>query len=192
MNLTSVMNSLKRFYQDADKAERIIIHCVLAAAGAVAVGSTFPILALPSLIFSCCGAVWTMYIRLCKCLEIPIQKNILKVLASAALSNIAANLLGVFALEIAAAILPGVGSVAGAAVSFACIYLSGLMFMKRFLCLPGRARSARLWLRFRRMIGTSPSANRPRLRRTSNRQLPSSRIVFNNKYYVAEYRTTEE
>ncbi len=133
MNLKVILNGLKAYYKGADEAERIIINCALTAAGAAAVGGIIPILAIPSLIISCVGAVWAMYIQLCKCLEIPIKENILKVLASAALSNIATNLISVFAVEIITTFIPGVGSVANAAVTFACIYLAGLMFMKMIL-----------------------------------------------------------
>lgn len=133
MNLKLILRSLNEYYKNAEEAEKIIITCALTAAGASAVGGIIPILAIPSLIISCVGAVWAMYIQLCKCLEIPIRDNILKVLASAALSNIATNLISVFAIEIITTFIPGVGSVANAAVTFACIYLAGLMFMKMIL-----------------------------------------------------------
>lgn len=133
MNLKLILRNLTDYYKNAEEAEKIIISCALTAAGAAAVGGIIPILAIPSLIISCVGAVWAMYIQLCKCLEIPIKDNILKVLASAALSNIATNLIGVFAAEIIVTFIPGAGVVANAAVTFACIYLAGLMFMKMIL-----------------------------------------------------------
>lgn len=133
MNLNCLVSYLKCYYKGADKVEKIIVNCALAAAGATAVGGCFPVLALPAMIVSCVGAVWTMYIQICKCLHIPIGENILKVLASAALSNIATNLIGVFAVEIITAVIPGIGSAAGAAATFACIYLAGMMFMEMLL-----------------------------------------------------------
>ena len=133
MNLKGAAIALKAHYKGAEEAEQIIMNCALVAAGAAAVGGIIPILALPSLIVSCVGAVWTMYIKVCKCLGIPIKDNILKVLASAALSNIATNLISVFAVDIITTIIPGVGSLANAAATFACIYLAGLMFMKMLI-----------------------------------------------------------
>lgn len=133
MRLNDLLKDLRYYYKSADEVGKIILTCGLTAAGAVAVGGMFPILAIPAFIVSSVGAVWAMYGKICKCLEIPIRKNILKVLASAALSNIAANLAGVFAVEIVTAMIPGIGSAAGAAATFACIYLAGIMFTETLL-----------------------------------------------------------
>lgn len=133
MRLDHLLKNLKYYYKSADKVEKIILNCALTAAGATAVGGLVPILALPAMIISCVGAVWTMYIKICKCLDIPIGENILKVLATAALSNIATNLISVFAVELITAAIPGIGSLAGAAATFGCIYLAGIMFMEMIL-----------------------------------------------------------
>lgn len=133
MRLNDAARYLKGYYKSADEAVQTILNCAMVAAGATAVGGLFPILALPAMIVSCVGAVWTMYIKICKCLEIPLGENILKVLASAALSNIATNLIGVFAVELITAAIPGIGSLAGAAATFGCIYLAGMMFMEMLL-----------------------------------------------------------
>ena len=109
------------------------MDCALTAAAAAAVGGIIPVLAIPAAIVSCVGAVWAMYIQLCKCLEIPIGDNLLKVLASAALSNIAVNLASVFIAELVGTLIPGVGIAANAIITFACIYLAGLMFMQMLL-----------------------------------------------------------
>lgn len=133
MRLQDVARCLKVYYKDADEAQQIILNCAMVAAGAAAVGGWVPVLALPSIIISCFGAVWAMYIEVAKCLDIPIGKNLLKVLASAALSNIATNLVGVFAVELVTAVIPGIGSLAGAAATFGCVYLAGMMFMQMLL-----------------------------------------------------------
>lgn len=133
MKLNIVAKYLSQYYKSADEAVQIILNCALVAAGATAVGGLFPVLALPAMIVSCVGAVWTMYIKICQCLHIPIGENILKVLASAALSNIATNLISVFAVELITAAIPGIGSLAGAAATFGCIYLAGMMFMEMLL-----------------------------------------------------------
>lgn len=133
MSMNEILRCLKVYYKGAESAEKVILNCALTAAAASAVGCFVPVLSLPSMIISCFGAVWMMYAQLCDCLGIPFKTNILKVLASAALSNIATNLIGVFVVELLVAFIPGVGSVAGAAVTFACVYLAGMMFMKMLL-----------------------------------------------------------
>ena len=133
MNMKEIAYGLKVYYKEAEEAEKIVLECAAIAAGASAVGGVVTILALPAMITSCLGAVWAMYIRLCKCLEIRINENVLKVLASAALSNIATNLIGVFAIELLTVFIPGFGLAANALVTFSCVYLAGMMFMKMLL-----------------------------------------------------------
>lgn len=133
MNLRMVTNGLKVYYSNASEAEKIIVDCGLLAAGAAAVGGIIPVLELPAMVVSCVGAVWAMYIQVCKALGIKIGDNLLKVLASAALSNIATNLIGVFALELITCFIPGLGMAAGAVTTFACVYLAGIMFMNMIL-----------------------------------------------------------
>ena len=143
MKLKDLVRNLKYYYKTADEVEQIILNCAMAAAGASAVGGLVPVLALPAMIVSCVGAVWTMYVKICNCLKIPIGENILKVLASAALSNIATNLIGVFAVELITAVIPGIGSLAGAAATFGCIYLAGMMFMETLLAFAKKGKVGR-------------------------------------------------
>lgn len=133
MNLNMLMKELRVFYYNADEAGKAIINCALLAAGAAAVGGIIPILELPAMIVSCVGAVWGMYIQICKILDIKIGENLLKVLASAALANIATNLIGVFALEFLTFFIPGVACISGALITFASVYLAGQMFMATLL-----------------------------------------------------------
>lgn len=133
MNLNMLLKELKAFYYNADEAGKTIINCALLAAGTAAVGGMIPILELPAMIVSCVGAVWAMYIQICKNLNINIGDNLLKVLASAALTNIATNLIGVFALEILTFFIPGIAYISGALITFASVYLAGQMFMAMLL-----------------------------------------------------------
>lgn len=133
MNMTEIAYALKMYYKKAEEAEKIILECAAIAAGASAIGGTISILALPAMVTSCFGAVWAMYIRLCKHFEIRINENVLKVLASAALSNIATNLISVFAIELLTVFVPGFGLAANSIVTFSCVYLAGMMFMKMLL-----------------------------------------------------------
>lgn len=141
MSMKEIAYALKIYYANANEVEKIIMSCALAAAGASAVGGIIPILEIPALMISCVGAVWMMYIKVCKCLGIKIGENILKFLASAALSNIATNLVSVFAAELLLTFIPGISSIAGAAVTFACVYLAGLMFMKMLLAMAKSGKS---------------------------------------------------
>ena len=135
MPMKEIAYSLKDYYARANEVEKIIISCALAAAGASAVGGIIPVLEIPALIVSCVGAVWAMYAKVCNCLGIKISENILKFLASAALSNIATNLIGVFAAEFMLTFIPGLSSMAGAILTFSCVYLAGLMFMQMLLAM---------------------------------------------------------
>ena len=129
MNMTKLLKELKVFYYNADEAGKMIISCALVAAGSAAVGGMIPALEIPALIVASVGAVWTMYIKLCRILHISIGDNLLKVLASAALTNIATNLIGVFALELLSCFIPGIASISGALITFTSVYLAGQMFM---------------------------------------------------------------
>ena len=133
MNMYALLKQLKVYYHNVDEAGKTIINCALLAAGTAAVGGIIPALELPAIIISCVGAVWGMYIQICKVLDIHIGDNILKVLASAALSNIATNLIGVFVLEILTAFIPGIACLSGALITFASVYLAGQMFMAMLL-----------------------------------------------------------
>ena len=135
MLLRDVVYGLKYYYSQASEAEKIVVGGATVAAGASAIGGFIPFFEIPALIISCVGAVWAMYLSICDCLNIPIGKNILKVLASAALSNIAGNLASVFAVELITCMIPGIGSAAGAAATFACVYLAGIMFLNMLLAL---------------------------------------------------------
>lgn len=141
MDINVLAKELKAFYSNADEAVRTIINCALVAAGASAVGGLIPALEIPAIIVSCIGAVWSMYIKICKILNIRIGDNLLKVLASAALSNIATNLVGIFAMEILVCFIPGLASISGALITFASVYLAGQMFMAMLLAFANRGKT---------------------------------------------------
>ena len=76
------------------------------------------------------GAIWAMYIKICKLCGIPFGKNLLKAVASAILANVATGIAGLFAIEIASAIVPGLAGVVAAMVNFVAVYISGIIFLK--------------------------------------------------------------
>ena len=105
----------------------------MVAAGAAGVGGMIPVFSIPSMIVSCVGAVWAMYIKICNCLEIKLSENLLKILASAALSNIAVNLVSAFAAELLFSFVPGTSIATSALITFCSVYLAGVMFVKMIL-----------------------------------------------------------
>ncbi len=128
--MAAVAAALKQYYDDADETTRIIMKAALTAAGANAIGGAIPALSIPAAIISCFGAVWVMYGAICRKLGITIRDKALKLLARAALANIAANLGGAIAGLIAGMLVPGGSVVASAVVSFLAVYLAGLVFLK--------------------------------------------------------------
>ncbi len=130
ISLDLVADALQAFYENADETNKIIMTSALTAAGADAIGGIFPGLAIPATIISCFGAVWVMYGAICRKLGITMKDKVLKLLARAALANIAANLGGAIAALIAGMFVPGGSIVASALVSFVTVYLAGLVFLK--------------------------------------------------------------
>lgn len=124
---------MKQYYQNAEKTEKIIIDCALVAAGADAVGGMIPGLAIIATITSCFGAVWVMYGKLCKTLGISLKENVLKLLARAALANIAANLGASLIAMFAGMFIPGASMLVSAAVAFIAVYLAGIVFLALIL-----------------------------------------------------------
>lgn len=139
MSFKELMYALKIYYPNAEKSEQIIINCALAAAGANVLGGIIPGLAVITTIFACFGAVWTMYVKLCNELEISLSQNALKLIARAAISNIAANLGGVIAASFIGMFIPGASMLAAAAVSFITVYLAGMIFLKLIIKLAAKS-----------------------------------------------------
>lgn len=133
MSLNALLAGLKAYYKQAEDVEKIILNCAMVAAGAAGVGGVIPVFSIPSMIVSCVGAVWAMYIKICNCLEIKLSENLLRILASAALSNIAVNLVSAFAAELIFSFVPGASIATSALITFCSVYLAGVMFVKMIL-----------------------------------------------------------
>ena len=99
----------------------------LAAGWAPGVGSTLAVA-------TATGFIWTMYGRINSKLGVPIGKNILKTVASALCTNLAAYMAATFVGSTLASLLPGLGSVAAAGINgamvFALTWVSGLLYLK--------------------------------------------------------------
>ena len=128
--MVMVTEALKSFYSNADDANKVIMTAALTAASADAIGGAIPGLAIPATIVSCFGTVWVMYGAICRKLGINMKDKALKLLARAALVNIAANLGGALAALIAGMLVPGGSILASAVVAFLTVYLAGLVFLK--------------------------------------------------------------
>lgn len=99
----------------------------IAAGWAPGVGSTLAVA-------TAAGFVWTMYGRINAKLDVPIGKNVLKSLASALCTNLAAYMAATFVGSTLASLFPGIGSVAAAGINgamvFALTWVSGLVYLK--------------------------------------------------------------
>ncbi len=133
--LKALTLKLSEHYSNAEDTEKIVIKCALTATAADAIGGAIPGLAVPATIIGCFGAVWVMYGKLCSTLGISLKKNVLKLLARAALSNIVANLSGAILTLVAGMFIPGGSILASALVSFITVYLAGLIFLRTILSL---------------------------------------------------------
>lgn len=131
--LKPVAKELGKYYDKAEDTTKIIINCALVAAGGAAAGGIFPAIAVPITIGSCFAATWTMYVKLCKKLDISLSENTLKLLARAVISNIASNLVGELIAMVAAMFVPGGSVAASAVVMFVTLYLAGVIFLNLIL-----------------------------------------------------------
>ena len=107
----------------------------LAAGWAPGVGSTIAVTCAA-------GFVWTMYGRINNKLGVPLAKNVVKSLATALCTNLAAYAVGVIIGSAFVAFIPGFGSTAAAitngALTFALTWASGLVYLKVLAKLAGR------------------------------------------------------
>ena len=127
--LKEAVSALQKYYKNAEKAEKIVTDCALIAAAANTVGCIIPVVSVPALIVGCFGAVWVMYAKVCKELGINLKENVLKLMARAALSNIAANLGSVMLASFFGMLFPGTSAIFAAVVTYSTVYLAGIIFL---------------------------------------------------------------
>ena len=115
-------------FQSKKLADCVIQHAAAAGVAAMA-GGILP--GVGSLIATgiATGAIWSMYIRICKLIKVELGKNKLKVLASAVLTNVVMNLAGMLAIGVAASFVPGASIVICGAGNFAVVYIAGIVFL---------------------------------------------------------------
>ena len=118
-------------YQDLDKI--IKFHGIGAAASSAAAGL---IPGAGGVAATACytGFVWSMYVRLSKKIGLPFNKNIIKALASAVVTNLAATAATTLIATAVISLIPGIGSIAAsatdAALGYAVVTVSGIIYMK--------------------------------------------------------------
>lgn len=133
MDTRMILYGLKAYYANAEDTGKVIMTSALTAAAADMVGGSIPAFAVPATIVACFGAVWVMYGELCKVLGIQLKANALKLLARAAIANIAANLGSALIGLVVGMFVPGASVAASAVVTFITVYMAGYVFLQMIL-----------------------------------------------------------
>ena len=99
----------------------------------IAVGSAF--IPVPGAdMIAAASNIWTMYVRINNELELPFAENLMRSLATGVVTNLGAGALGYMVIGSAFKLIPGLGSLGGAAILSATIYgvtiASGIVYMK--------------------------------------------------------------
>lgn len=121
----------------SEEVGNIIIQHALGAAAAGLGAAWIPGAGGTAALAASVGVIWLMYYRINKALGIKLSKTLLKSLASAVITNIAASAASVIGGTVTATALsfiPGVGngaaSVVMAGVDYAVVFASGLVYIK--------------------------------------------------------------
>ncbi len=115
-------------FRSKDLADCVVQHS--AAVGIAAMGAgVLPGAGAVVSVGLAAAAIWRMYIKICQIIGVPFGKNKLKAFSSAVLTNIATQLAGVYAIQVASSLIPGVGIITSGVVNFASTYFAGLIFL---------------------------------------------------------------
>ena len=134
-NLQLAIHSLKDYIgkKEAEYIDMVIKCCALGGASSALLSGWLPGAGGAIATGIALGFTLTMYSKICKACGITLKKNILKAIASVAVSEIAAYLGAVIVLETALSLFPGIGSVGAAILSgvlnYAMIYVAGVLFL---------------------------------------------------------------
>ena len=120
-------NYVKTFHSK-ELADCVVQHAAAAGVAAMA-GGILPGVGSVIATGIATGAVWAMYVRICKIIKVDLGKNKLKALASAVLSNVAVNLAGMLAVGVAVSFVPGASIVICGAGNFGIVYIAGIIFL---------------------------------------------------------------
>ena len=119
----------KKNFNAQELADLVVTHAAAAGVAAMAAG-ILPGAGTLVATGIAVGAIWTMYYRIARYLELNLAKEAWKAIASAVLSNIITQLAGVLVLEIAIGFVPGASIVAAGAVNFGITYVAGIIYLK--------------------------------------------------------------
>lgn len=105
-------------------ADCVVGHAAAAGVAAMA-GNVIPVVGAGLVTVITTGAVWRMYIKIAEMIGTSLKEKTVKVIASAAISNLAMNA----AVMLVLSFVPGVGSFAAGVINFASVYMAGLIFL---------------------------------------------------------------
>ena len=117
-----------KVFQSRDLADCVRNHAAAAGVAAAAMG-VVPVAGTVAALAVLVGANWRMYIKICEIIGLKMGRDTLKAIASAVITNIAANIASVFAFSVLTSVVPGVGAVATGVMQFCTLYFAGLMFL---------------------------------------------------------------
>ena len=115
-------------FQSKDLADCVVQHSAAVGVSAMAAGIV-PGAGAVAAVGLAAAAIWRMYVKICQIIGVPFGKNKLKAISSAALTNIATQMAGVYAIQLASSLIPGAGIVTSGVVNFATTYIAGLVFL---------------------------------------------------------------
>lgn len=138
MAIDHLLEALATYYESGEYVRpfkrKEIADCVIkyAAAGGVAsmASGVLPGVGSAIAVAISTGAIWAMYIKLCKMIGITLKKEMLKILASAAVSNIIMTLGSFILTAVTVSLIPGAGIISGGIISFAVVYIAGILFLQ--------------------------------------------------------------
>lgn len=115
-------------FQSKDLADCVVQHSAAVGVSAMAAG-ILPGAGAVAAAGLAVAAIWRMYVKICQIIGVPFGKNKLKAISSAALTNIATQMAGVYAIQLASSLIPGAGVVTAGVVNFTTTYIAGLVFL---------------------------------------------------------------
>ncbi|MBO5567609.1 MAG: hypothetical protein J6A79_01500 [Clostridia bacterium] len=130
MNTNAAAYELQGVYRNTDQVEKNIMDYALLASLSNIALSFIPGVSTAALVTGSIGFTVALYASLCKLMEIHLSENTLRILASAAFSNLTANLTSALILSLVASFIPGLSNISGPVIAFAAVYLAGNMFVK--------------------------------------------------------------
>lgn len=111
----------------------VVKHSIGASAAALG-AAWLPGVGATAAVAASAGFIWGMYYRINTKLGIPFHKHILKSVATAIGTNLAATAVGTIAISTALSFIPGLGSIGSdllmAGVCYAVTFASGLVYLK--------------------------------------------------------------